>query len=235
MIFANISLIKIYFISLLATSLVLLFSIIFFKVLAKLIGKYDNSKIPSSQTRREVCFLILNSVVLNFSTLIWIFLSDKLMHPIIYQASFFHVLATVVGLLLSIEFFYYVMHRWYHSNKLMKYHVDHHKSITCQPTTGQSVGVVETLTIDLLPFPFVLIMSCFFSLPFYGLCLWALTYYFSSIWLHSNIKFSDKTEKALRKIGLITPSLHADHHIKYAGNYGLYLIFFDKLFGTEIK
>jgi lathosterol oxidase len=236
MIFANVNLLNLYLVSICATSTVLIVSLLYFSLLAKLIGKYDNSKIKPSQIKRELGFLLFNSIVLNTNTIIWLYLSDKLIHPFNWQLNFWSIFATLIGLLISVEFFYYCCHRIYHWDIFMKHHIDHHKSITCQPITAQSFGIVETFTINLIaPFPFLFIMSCFVSLPFYAFLIWALTYYFLSLWLHSNIKFPPKVESILRKMLLLTPRMHSDHHQKFLGNYGLYTTIWDKLFKTEIK
>jgi lathosterol oxidase len=233
----SVSLIKLYVVSLSATSITLLFSLFFFSFFIKLLKKYDTNPIQKGQNKREFWLLVFNSLLLNLNTILWVFLSEMLPNHFSYEINPFRIIATTIGLVLSVEIFYYSMHRWYHRNRiLMKYHAEHHRSITCQPITGQAFGVFETFTINFLaPFPYILIMSCFVSLSFYGLCLWALVYYFLSIWLHSNIEFPAPIEKSLRKLFIITPSMHSDHHLKFNGNFGLYFSFFDKLFGTEIK
>jgi lathosterol oxidase len=233
---SNYSLINLYLVSLFMTTLSLILGFITFGVIRFFTGKYDDSSISLSQTKREVFFLVYNSLLLNANTILWLYMSEWLKFPLNMNLDAWNVFGTTIGLLLWVELFYYCIHRWYHSNRLMKYHAVHHKSVTCQSVTGQAFGFFETITVNCFaPLPYILIGSLFFSLSFYGLCIWAITYYFLSVWLHSNIKFPDRIENTLRKMLIITPMLHSDHHQKFNGNYGLYSTFFDKLFGTLFK
>jgi len=129
----------------------------------------------------------------------------------------------------------YLYHRIsHHSRFLWRFHAVHHTDTTVDISTS------------LRSHPVDLVMSNFWKFAFalaFGIPIWVIgfreLFIFPLIFLqHANISLPPKLEGALSKV-LIMPTIHRLHHSiarqEQDSNYGGFLIFWDKLFGSFKK
>lgn len=126
----------------------------------------------------------------------------------------------------------YLYHRLSHSNRfLWRIHRVHH--------TDTAVDVSTALRTH----PFEMVLSNFWKYGFvllFGIPIWVIgfreIFVFPLVFLqHSNTALPQKIESALARV-LITPNIHRLHHsivpVEHDSNYGEWLVFWDKVFGT---
>lgn len=232
----NFSLINLYILSMAVTGITFICGCGFFSVLAHILGKHNPNLIKYNQTNNEWKSLLITFPVMNLGLVILFWGSSFLNLPLYFNTDFWPLIITFGELILFTEFQYYLVHRFLHTSKLMKSHARHHQATTVRPLSGMHFDFFEVFFVNLcLPLPFFFIFASFTHVNFWGICLYNLGYFFTTGWLHSNIKLPEWLRIVFNNINLTTSSDHANHHSKFNGNYGLYSMFLDKLFGTYFE
>jgi len=139
-------------------------------------------------------------------------------------------LLTMIPMYFIHDFYFYWAHRWMHHPRLFKaVHKVHHLSTNPSPWTAYAFhpleAVVETMIIPILVFtvPTHRLMIMIFM-------LFQIAY---NVYGHLGYElFPANFHKT--KIGkyINTSVAHNQHHHKFHGNYGLYTLIWDRLFGT---
>ena len=137
---------------------------------------------------------------------------------------------TVVPIFIIHDFYFYWAHRLRHHPKLFKtIHKVHHLSTNPSPWTAYAFhpieAVIETLIIPILVFtvpthPFIIVLFMIFQIIY-------------NVYGHLGYELFPA---GFHKTGLgkyvNTSVAHNQHHKKFHGNYGLYTLVWDRLFGT---
>lgn len=134
------------------------------------------------------------------------------------------------GLLLAVDMLVYGVHRLYHTTDFFwKIHSVHHSTDVMDWLAGSRFNFLEpiiTRTAGLL----VITTLGFEPGPISAYIVFAS---FHATWLHANLGWDLRW---MERIGLCTPKFHHWHHAKAEAainmNYGTYVVWFDRLFGS---
>ena len=147
------------------------------------------------------------------------------------------LLFTCLAHVLLVEPLYYVVHRWLHIPKNMKkMHGFHHLSISTLPSTS----LVQNFTEH---FVYIVVFGSAFLVPFFvfGEMHWSVIgvylvlFDLFNAYSHMNIKYRHPIftgKYSPFKYLFLTPEYHLGHHAYFRANYGLFVPFWDHLFGT---
>lgn len=180
--------------------------------------------IPAGQVKKEfistVFILFIDAVVLFPDYLYFKFLPHA-------DSNGWNDLFTFVSLFLWMEVYYYVTHRAMHSRLLFWTHKKHHLSTRVNVFSSYSMSVSERLILlaGILSHGFLGFVS---PITVFGVSAYFTISFVFSILIHSNLDL---------KMGRIftTPRYHSDHHLNFQSNYGLFMPFTDRLFGTKLE
>jgi Delta7-sterol 5-desaturase len=142
------------------------------------------------------------------------------------------IAATLVGLLIFNDAWFYFWHRLLHHPKLFRYvHAVHHKSVDVNPFSSYSFHWFEGLILGAWVLPVVLIVPIY--IPLLGVL--------HTIGLANNVMSHLGYEflpRGLLRMPLLrwmnTSTFHNLHHSAFRGNYGLMFRFWDRILGTEL-
>jgi sterol desaturase/sphingolipid hydroxylase (fatty acid hydroxylase superfamily) len=140
--------------------------------------------------------------------------------------------ATVAGLILLNDLWFYGCHRLLHRPWLFRHvHAVHHRSVHVNPFTSYSFHGVEALLLSAWLLPLVMTVPLY--LPVFGVVQVLGT----ANNVMSHLGYELLPRGLLRVPGLRwinTATFHHLHHTRYHGNYGLFSRVWDRLFGTEL-
>jgi sterol desaturase/sphingolipid hydroxylase (fatty acid hydroxylase superfamily) len=142
------------------------------------------------------------------------------------------VVASVVGLVLFNDAWFYAWHRALHTPRLFRWvHAVHHKSVDVNPFSSYSFHAFEGFILGAWTIPFVVLVP--FYLPALGLL--------QGVGLANNVMAHLGYELLPRwwvRAPLLrwtnTSTFHNLHHTRLQGNYGLFTRFWDRALGTEL-
>jgi sterol desaturase/sphingolipid hydroxylase (fatty acid hydroxylase superfamily) len=142
------------------------------------------------------------------------------------------IAATLVGLLIFNDAWFYFWHRLLHHPKLFRYvHAVHHKSVDVNPFSSYSFHWFEGLILGAWVLPVVLIVPIY--IPLLGVL--------HAIGLANNVMSHlgyELLPRWLLRVPLLrwmnTSTFHNLHHSAFRGNYELMFRFWDRLLGTEL-
>ncbi|MBN20318.1 MAG: hypothetical protein CL678_03435 [Bdellovibrionaceae bacterium] len=146
--------------------------------------------------------------------------------------SFFPGWVRVIFVCLFLDLLIYFQHRLMHEVSLLwKLHQVHHQDIYFDVSTGIRFHPIEIL----LSYLFKIGVLFLFQIPFSDFLIYEILLSSFAIFTHANWSFPPLVEKWVSKI-LITSPMHRVHHFRepkfYHKNYGNFLSFWDRLFGT---
>jgi exosortase len=138
----------------------------------------------------------------------------------------------IIFVFLGIDFWRYWEHRIFHKVSFFwRVHLVHHSDTFVDITTSERHHPLEAL----ITTPLVILLIFILGLPAEGLAVYLLAATVSSLWVHSNLRTSQKVDMVLRRL-LVTPAVHAIHHSSEKqqtnSNYGSVLTIWDRLFST---
>ena len=142
----------------------------------------------------------------------------------IVDISKLNVFLQLLLILLIQDIYFFFTHYLLHRNKVFNLiHKTHHNQKNVTPYTTYSLSIVEVI----IQFGFYQVLSVFI----YNTAsdLFTIFAFSWSLFLHTDIRF-----KYLNRIShvFVTNRYHIAHHREYKTNYGLYLVIWDKLFGS---
>ena len=196
------------------------------KIQSRLAGKID--------FLREILNSSVSSVVLAITAIIA--LSDglrpyTLIYTDIHEYSLFWIPVSLVLTLLVHDAYFYWMHRILHHKKLFRItHLVHHKSTNPSPWTSYSFHFLEAIAEGGVMIVLVFIMP----LHPLTLILFAFSSFLINVYGHLGYEIMPKSFRNSFWFEIInTSTFHNFHHLKFKGNYGLYLRVWDRWMKTE--
>jgi Sterol desaturase len=196
------------------------------KIQSRLAGKAD--------FLREILHSSISSFVLAITAILS--LSEALRpYTLIYTGIHDYPLIWIpVSLLLTLavhDTYFYWMHRILHHKKLFKLtHLVHHKSTNPSPWTSYSFNFLEAIAEGGVMLVLVVVM------PLHPLTLglFAFSSFVINVYGHLGYEIMPKWFRKSFLFEIInTSTFHNFHHLKFKGNYGLYLRVWDRLMNTE--
>ena len=196
------------------------------KIQSRLAGKIDFI--------REILHSSVSSVMLAITAIIA--LSDGLRpytvnYTDIHEYSLLWILVSLVLTLLVHDAYFYWMHRILHHKRLFKItHLVHHRSTNPSPWTSYSFHFLEAIAEGGVMILLVFVM------PLHPLTLglFALSSFAINVYGHLGYEIMPKGFRNSFWFEIInTSTFHNFHHLKFKGNYGLYLRVWDRLMKTE--
>ena len=196
------------------------------KIQSRLAGKLDFI--------REILHSSVSSAMLAITAIIA--LSDRLRpYTLVYTDIHEYPLIWVpVSLLLSLlvhDAYFYWMHRILHHKSLFKLtHLVHHKSTNPSPWTSYSFHFLEAIAEGGVMIVLVFVM------PLHPLTLglFALSSFVINVYGHLGYEIMPKGFRNSFLFEIVnTSTFHNFHHLKFKGNYGLYLRVWDRWMKTE--
>ena len=163
----------------------------------------------------------------------WSFVTLRTSNILIYDLeakSGWYWLMTVVPIFIIHDFYFYWAHRLMHHPKIFRtVHKVHHLSTNPSPWTAYAFhpfeAVIETLIIPILVFtvpthPWIIVLFMIFQIIY-------------NVYGHLGFEIFPRGFHKT-KIGryINTSVAHNQHHKKFTGNFGLYTLIWDRLFGT---
>lgn len=140
--------------------------------------------------------------------------------------------ATLVGLIVFNDLWFYSVHRALHTPWLFKHvHAVHHRSVDVNPFSSYSFHVVEGALLGGWVIPAALLLP----LPIPTLVAAHVVGTFNNVMAHLGYELLPAwwiRAPLLRWSN--TATFHSLHHTQYKGNYGLFTRLWDRLFGTEL-
>lgn len=142
--------------------------------------------------------------------------------------------AAIVAAVLVLDLAVYWVHRLLHWQALgWRLHRVHHSDIDFDVTTGLRNHPLEALLVPFLMLPVTLLIGA----PPEALALSGLAMAVMDSFTHANIGLPPVIERPLRWL-LVTPAMHRIHHSaeqrETDSNFGMFLSFWDRLFGTYV-
>lgn len=138
-------------------------------------------------------------------------------------------LGIVLAMLIH-DFYFYWLHRWLHTPWAFKnVHYTHHRSKVPTPYAAHSFHWIESLLNGLYIIPIILLVPMHVGTLF----AFAMLTHFFSTWGHFNYELMPfQTWFKWWGRWVTTSSHHNHHHIFVTKNFGLYVRYWDKWFGT---
>jgi Delta7-sterol 5-desaturase len=142
------------------------------------------------------------------------------------------IAATLVGLLIFNDAWFYFWHRLLHHPKLFRHvHAVHHKSVDVNPFSSYSFHWFEGLILGAWILPVALVVPLYLPMlgVLHGIGL------LNNIMSHLGYEF---LPRRLLRVPLLrwinTSTFHNLHHTSFRGNYALMFRFWDRMLGTEL-
>ena len=226
---------SIYFQSWIGSVAIVSTSIFAFYFLAIKLGNYNEKDKKPGQVKRELGHFFLTFGIMNTGLPLLSYLTSLLGFSISYNFSRASIFVSFLIMFFSVDFLYYWFHRALHTKYLFRFHKIHHDSKVVGPTTSFAFNYTEVIGNLILPFIVLFLLKNLVVINYWGILIYDLVYFVGTVWLHSNLLLSAYFTGWLHFLNIIAPSTHSEHHTQYRGNYGLYLLFFDRAFNTELK
>lgn len=140
-----------------------------------------------------------------------------------------HIL--LIGIyLFTHDFYFFIIHKMMHKYPiLMRYHAEHHKDHNPTPLSTLNFHVVE----GSLQLAFFLVFPFCFSMSFGDLYICLSIMFLLNSLGHLPLEFYPKWFYNVPFLNLFNcATLHIQHHQHAKSNFGLYYLWWDKLFGT---
>jgi sterol desaturase/sphingolipid hydroxylase (fatty acid hydroxylase superfamily) len=134
--------------------------------------------------------------------------------------------------IVALDFGMYVQHRLFHWVPwLWRLHAVHHSDVEIDVTTGVRFHVGEALTSFVLKGVAVTALGA--SVP--AVLTFEVLLSTAALFTHTNVRIHPALDAAMRRL-LVTPDMHRVHHSveydEHNSNFGFFLIWWDRLFGS---
>ncbi len=214
----------------------LVFLIFYFLLNKVLAHRRNQSLFPNwKHYSRDIGYSLLTIVIFaTIATLVFIVFRDfsNLYSPWDKYGAFYFYLTFPLMLLIH-DAYFYATHRLMHHPRLFRYvHRIHHLSTNPSPWTAYAFhpfeAVIEAGIIGLIAF----------TLPVYppALGLFLLFQFFFNVYGHLGFELlPSRFNKTYIGKWISTSTAHNQHHQHFHGNYGLYTLIWDRIFGTLRK
>lgn len=190
-------------------------------------------KFPSfTDYRRDVFYsMVTTGIIAVVAIISFVYLKPyHVLYDSLSDKSIFYWLLTVFPIFFIHDFYFYCIHRLMHHPRLFKYiHKIHHQSSNPSPWTAYAFhpleAIVEALIITILVF----------TVPTHALVIIAFMLFqiIYNVYGHLGFEIFPKNFHRTRIGKYINTSVaHNLHHHKFHGNYGLYTLIWDRVFGT---
>ena len=192
------------------------------------ISKIQVKKISYETFLKRIPLCLFNISVLIFLNIIALqFLDDIFLKEYISPTI---IIVEVLIVLAVDDFFFYLLHRYMHTNKFIykKIHKIHHRANTPIPIEYIYVHPLEWMSGMIGPFIGMVLMG---GISFYSYVIYLLVRNFHELHIHSGI-LTSKLFKILPFYG--TNEHHDIHHSKRDGNYSSTFTYLDYIFKTKI-
>ena len=192
------------------------------------ISKIQVKKISYETFLKRIPLCLFNIFVLIFLNIIALqFLDDIFLKEYISPTI---IIVEVLIVLAVDDFFFYLLHRYMHTNKFIykKIHKIHHRANTPIPIEYIYVHPLEWMSGMIGPFIGMILMG---GISFYSYVIYLLVRNFHELHIHSGIL----TSKLFRILPFYGTNEHHDiHHSKRDGNYSSTFTYLDYIFKTKI-
>lgn len=142
-------------------------------------------------------------------------------------------LVTFVVLFVWNETWFYAFHRAVHHPKLMKIHVEHHRSRVTTPLTVSAFSYFEQASHIFLAGLVPAILSHYIPITLVGVALYSIPMIIVNVLGHMNVEvYPSWFSSSMLGKYFGTPTYHALHHGRVKGHYGLMTTIPDRLFGS---
>ena len=196
--------------------------------------RIQSGSLQKGQLRHEISYSLLSAVI--FSAVMAAVMAGWLhgafpkfyLHPAEHGWPYF---AGSIGATLVVQdVLFYPLHRLLHSRPFASMHAIHHRSKIPTPFAFNSFHPVEAL-FQILHVPVA--MALFPVSPLALIISVGVISNYLNVYGHCNFepRPQDPVSRLVSGVACVTP-FHSHHHARYRGNYGLYFIFWDRLFGT---
>lgn len=150
---------------------------------------------------------------------------------ILKSANVFNIITTII----IMDMVVYWQHRFFHTVPILwKLHRVHHTDITFDTSTALRFHTFEILISTISQAFFIFLLGS----NYMAVILFSSILNFSAMFNHSNFSLPTKIENFCVKL-IVTPDMHRIHHSvlknETNSNYGFFLAFWDKMFGTYIN
>ena len=194
-----------------------------------------NGKLQSSLNHivRELKYSLLS--LLLFSVIATILYETKLLNytTLYYNISehgWMYYFGIIPIIFLIYDFYFYITHVIMHDKRLFNiFHLVHHQSKEINPVTSLSMHPLEAI----INHGALLLLFFIFPIHTSHVYLWVVVTITYTTYLHLGMElFPNKFLQT--KVGKLvyTTTAHAEHHLKFKGNYGFYTLIWDRLFKT---
>lgn len=193
---------------------------------------YRDKPLPED-IKREFIFSIISTLIFLLPTIFAIIIREwgwnKVYFDISERSMAWYVLSFVFVFFIHDTYFYWTHRLMHHRYFYKAFHRIHHLSRKPTPLAAFSFHPLEAIVESLV---FVLIS---FLVPVHFSVLMVFTLFSLFMNVYGHLGFNLFSEKKLQKSPLKHmghPSTHGWHHQYFNGNYGFYLLFWDKMMGT---
>ncbi len=186
------------------------------------------------QIKKEIRWAFVSTVIFAAMTCatLWLYQQGYTkIYTNLHQHSMLYFVASIFGLLIGYETYYYWLHRWMHKPSVFRHvHKVHHDSIHTSVFTSFSFHPLEAFL------QFIFLPLILFVMPVHiyavGIVLTLMT--LSAIINHASVEiFPARFHKHRLGRWLIGATHHDLHHKEFKSNFGLYFTFWDKWMKTE--
>jgi lathosterol oxidase len=140
---------------------------------------------------------------------------------------------SLAGMILAHDAYFYWTHRAMHHPRLFRFfHLMHHRSTTPSPFAAYAFAWPEALVQAL----FMPLWLLFVPMQAAALLAFMAVMIVRNVMGHAGMELHPPAFVTSRWLGWLSTTTHHDlHHQRFAGNYGLYFTWWDKLMGTEVS
>lgn len=176
------------------------------------------------------CYILISTVIFFLDFVLLPYLKSSLGEKfLLIDFSTYHFAIQLLIFSLTVDFLYYISHRFLHYSKtLYQFHRWHHSSHFITASAGARQHVVDFFAGFIIYFPFVITTS--FSKEVYY--TYFAVYVFFSFLIHSNLNLN----LGVLRFIFQTPNMHIWHHqkdVKRTVNFGFVLSVWDWIFQTS--
>ena len=135
---------------------------------------------------------------------------------------------------IGFELWFYVLHYAMHTRTFYFIHAQHHVAHVTNPLTSLSFSLAERALLMGGGLAIAGVGAALMPFANAGLLAYLVVNYALVVFQHSNVEWLPKwfVRSWLGKI-FFTPTFHALHHARFKGNYGLFIVWLDRLFHTQ--
>lgn len=141
-----------------------------------------------------------------------------------------------VWVFVGFEIWFYVLHWLMHTKSLYFIHAQHHVAHVTNPLTSLSFSCAERVLLMGGGLAIAGVGAACMPFANAGLLAYLMVNYALVVFQHSNVEWLPGwfVRSWFGKI-FFTPTFHALHHARFKGNYGLFVVCLDRLFGTQFE